>query len=85
MVDSSWPPPPKENPSNKCPKNAGQIIQQPVHFVDPRAIAPALQPLNYRLRKVRQLFATPDQLPENGVMSSMVARAGGSSSRSVTS
>lgn len=25
MVDSSWPPPPKENPSNKCPKNAGQI------------------------------------------------------------
>lgn len=26
MVDSSWPPPPKENPSNKCPKNAGQII-----------------------------------------------------------
>lgn len=25
MVDSSWPPPPKENPSNRCPKNAGQI------------------------------------------------------------
>lgn len=24
MVDSSLPPPPKENPSTRCPKNAGQ-------------------------------------------------------------